>query len=92
VATHAVPGGIVYLCVGPVAANAPFKGGVMVPDLSPPGFASVQSFNAQGNLALAGSWPAGVPAGFTLYSQLWFADPGAPEGVAATNATQATTP
>ena len=91
-ANHGVPGGVVYFCIGIAADNAPFKGGVMVPDLSPPGFASVHAFNALGNIALAGAWPAGIPSGATFYSQLWFADAGAPQGAAATNAIAGTAP
>jgi predicted outer membrane repeat protein len=89
---HALPNGIAWVCVGFANASTPFKGGTMVPLLTPPGFAKPFAITSGGSLALLSIWPAGVPSGFTFYAQEWFADPGAPKGAAASNAVAATTP
>jgi hypothetical protein len=45
-----------------------------------------------GDLALGGTWPAGVPSGVTVSFQYWINDPAAPQGYAATNGLRATAP
>ncbi len=74
------------LLVGPTALNMPFKGGVLVPNFAPPGFILQLSTDVFGELELAGTWPAGVPANTTIYFQYWIADPLGPAGLSASNA------
>ncbi|MHC5211888.1 MAG: choice-of-anchor J domain-containing protein [Planctomycetota bacterium] len=75
------------LVVGVSALNAPFKGGVMVPSLTlllpfitTPG----------GTLDLAGPFPPGIPAGFSLYFQFWMAHATGPLGFLGSNALSVT--
>jgi hypothetical protein len=81
-----------YLVVGFAELSAPFKGGVMVPDPGPPSLVIALPTGAGGGYALADTWPAGIPSGFTLWMQTWVADPGGPLGYAATNALSMQTP
>jgi len=78
------------LIVGLSALQAPFKGGTLVP------FPSVLVFGLPtgpaGALALQGTWPSGLPSGFSLYFQEWIVDAAGPSGLAATNAVRAVTP
>jgi hypothetical protein len=76
------------LVVGVSAINAPFKGGLMVPnsDLAFPQFSDFF-----GAASFGGLWPAGIPAGFTIYFQWWIQDPAGPQGFAASNAVSGTT-
>jgi FG-GAP repeat len=77
------------LVVGLSLLFAPFKGGVMVPDVD-----LVLSLvtDASGDAQLAGVWPGGIPSGLTLGFQWWVQDPAGPKGFAASNALAATTP
>jgi hypothetical protein len=90
--TNALPLATSFVCIGAGTLNAPFKGGTLVPDINAPGFVLPLPITAAGSLGLAGFWPLGMPPGISLYFQEWFADPQAPQGFAASNATQATTP
>lgn len=45
-----------------------------------------------GSFALSATWPAGVPAGLSIFLQAWVPDPAGVFGFAATNALQGTTP
>ncbi len=78
------------LIVGFGVANAPLKGGTLVPtpDLIITGLPT----GPAGALSLPAAWPAGLPSGFSLYFQEWIADASGPAGFAATNGLQATTP
>jgi hypothetical protein len=81
--THAPAAGAVLLVVGLQALQAPFKGGTLWPSadvLVGPLLAS-----PAGTLTLAGTWPAGLPSGFSFWSQTWIADAGAPFGFSASN-------
>ena len=75
------------LVLGLSALQAPFKGGVLVPDpASLPGAMLALTTGAGGKLLLESTWPVGIPLGTELYLQLWIADPAAPRGYSATNA------
>ncbi|HZL98951.1 MAG TPA: hypothetical protein VFD43_01750 [Planctomycetota bacterium] len=78
------------LVLGVSALNAPFKGGTLVP------FPTLLIFGLPtgpaGALALAGTWPPGLPSNIGLYFQEWIADPAGPSGLSATNAVKALTP
>lgn len=78
------------LVAGFSVLNAPFKGGVLVPN--PFAILAGLPVSASGDLALAFSWPAGVPSGFTILFQHWITDPAGPVGFAASNGVRGTTP
>jgi hypothetical protein len=82
----------VYLVISPATLNAPFKGGVLVPNPSPPGFFVILPTGPTGTVPLNSTWPSGLPPAFSLYFQGWVLDGGGPVGFAASNALQATTP
>jgi hypothetical protein len=71
------------LFVGFAALNAPLLGGVLVPRPDVPLFWTT---DGAGAASFRVTWPAGVPAGFSIWYQAWTADPGAPQGVSASNA------
>ena len=89
--TDAFPATTAWLVVGFSAFNAPFHGGVLVPDPTPPGFASVLP-TGTGSVLLQARWPAGVPSGFTLWFQYWIEDAAGPVGFSASNGLSATAP
>jgi hypothetical protein len=88
--SDARPSALCWHIVGLAALNANFKGGTMVP--FPTLVNGPLLTNPQGKLVLAGNWPAGAPAGLSLYTQFWVQDPGGPVGFAASNALRATLP
>jgi hypothetical protein len=47
--------------------------------------------NPAGALTLPFTWPTGVPAGASLYFQMWISDSGALAGFAASNGLKGTT-
>ncbi|MFT7465599.1 MAG: hypothetical protein ACI9EF_003968, partial [Pseudohongiellaceae bacterium] len=81
-----------YLCAGPGTLFVPFKGGVLVPDINPPGFYVPVPTGAQGAIVLSGTMPPGFPSGLTLYYQWWILDAAGPAGFSASNAVSETTP
>jgi hypothetical protein len=81
-----------FLFVGFAELGAPFKGGTLVPDPSPPALLVPVPTGPAGAFALAGSWPPGVPSGFELYAQAWVVDGAGPAGFAASNAVRGTAP
>jgi hypothetical protein len=77
------------LFVGFIQINAPFKGGVLVPQP----FLSIDLPTGFGTLTLGpNSMPPSVPSNFSIYLQAWFPDGGAPQGVDATNGLELLTP
>lgn len=87
---NALPGAQVFTFVGGGAAALPFEGGTYVPHpilltLVGPAPGGTQSWSWT-------NWPAGLPPGSALVFQAWFADPGGPQGFAASNALRAVTP
>ncbi|MGQ0552682.1 MAG: sulfatase-like hydrolase/transferase [Planctomycetota bacterium] len=81
-----------WLIVGFDQADLPFKGGVMVPDPLSPGLLLAFATGPAGEVALAFPWPREIPPGFQLFLQYWIQDPGMPNGWAASNGVQLTTP
>jgi hypothetical protein len=81
-----------YLVIGIADLSLPFKGGVLVPDPSPPGLYVPLPTGAAGTIGLAGVWPLGFPSGFVSYYQWWIVDAAGPKGFSASNALSATTP
>jgi probable HAF family extracellular repeat protein len=88
--SNALASSPVALILGFAPLDAPFKGGVLVPqpDLALTGFSS----DGTGTLSLASIWPAGIPSGFSFWAQEWIVDPAGPAGFAASNGLSATTP
>ena len=92
VLTNGLEGTLAYLVVGYSALNAPLYGGVLVPDLSPPGFFVTLFTDGSGSIPIHETWPQGVPSGFSLFLQYWLEDPAGPEGFSASNGVVGTTP
>ena len=87
---NAKPLSTTNLVVGFTVANAPFKGGLLVPH--PDVLLLGLPVSAAGTNTLAFAWPASVPSGFHFWMQHWIADPATPNGFAASNALAAVTP
>jgi hypothetical protein len=75
------------IVVGGSPLNAAFKGGVLVP--APDRIVATMS-GPTGALSGTARWPAGIPAGFPLWTQVWAVDPLAPSGWVASNALKLT--
>jgi hypothetical protein len=87
---NAVPSSDATLVVGTTPLEAPFKGGVLVP--APLLLLLGLPTGSQGDLALNGTWPYGLPSGFSTWYQMWIADAAGPAGFSASNGLRATTP
>jgi len=85
----ALPSTLTQLVVGLANLSAPFKGGVLVPM---PSLLVALASSASGSVVVGTTWPAGVPAGLSIYLQDWIPDPSGPQGFAASNALQGKTP
>lgn len=81
-----------WLVLGVAELEAPFKGGVLVPDPAPPAVLLLFNTDASGRIVLSGSWPSGLPAGFTFVMQYWIVDAAGPAGFSASQGLSATTP
>lgn len=75
--------GSATLVLGVAALSAPLKGGVLVPQ--PLDFVPGIPLDADGDIALPGLWPAGLPTGTTVWLQAWSADTGGAKGFSSTN-------
>jgi hypothetical protein len=78
-----------WLVTGLNRIDAPFKGGIMIPDAD---FVLALAANASGSVELSTAWPAGLPAGIELYFQWWTSDPAGPKGFGASNGLKGVTP
>jgi hypothetical protein len=85
----ALPGSTAFGVVGLSELNAPFKGGVLVPN--PDGLLPIP-VPASGQFGVGGLWPNGIAPGFSFWVQWWFDDPAAVKGKAASNAVRAVAP
>ena len=79
-----------WLVAGFSELGAPFKGGVLVPDVDL--LVGPLSTGPTGAFELATTWPAGVPSGATLWLQAWIEDDAGPRGWAASNGLSASAP
>ena len=79
-----------FLVAGATDISASFKGGVLVP--APDIVLAGLPTGPAGTLALASTWPAGVPSGTAIAFQHWVLDGAGPKGFAASNAVEGTTP
>jgi hypothetical protein len=87
---NALPNSSSTLIIGVTALNAPFKGGVLVPN--PDVLIFGLPTGASGTLSLTGTWPPAIPSGVSFYFQHWIVDAGGPVGFAASNGLKGTTP
>ena len=71
-----------YVLLGLSALNAPFKGGVLIPN---PDVLAVIAFDGNGSFSAIFSWPTDVPANTQMWWQCWAPDAGGPKGFVATN-------
>ncbi len=78
------------LVLGYSTVLAPFKGGVLGPnpDVIIPGLLT----GSLGSFTVSDTVPAGLPSGFSFYTQVWWTDVAGPVGFAATNTLGATAP
>jgi hypothetical protein len=72
------------LVIGLSTLDAPFKGGVLVPD--PDILIFGLTTDGLGGLVLFGTWPAGLPSGLEMFLQYWIVDAAGPVGFSASNA------
>jgi hypothetical protein len=87
--SSARPNAVAVLVIGLSALNAPFKGGVLVPQADV--LVSPLPTGPAGLVVLSAAWPL-LPSGFTVYFQHWISDPAGPQGFAASNALSGTVP
>jgi len=78
----AAPGAPATLVFGLAQADAPFKGGTLVPV---PLLLVTLATGPGGALALPFTWPSGVAPGTELLFQFWIQDAGASQGLSASN-------
>lgn len=78
------------LILSTIRTDQPFFGGTLVPQ--PDVVLTGLMTDANGNVALAAPWPAGIASGTTIYMQAWIADPAAAGGVAGSNAIECVVP
>jgi hypothetical protein len=77
---------IAYITYGLGAVDAPFAGGLLVPDIfTPPGGFVPLLTDGNGELTIDAVWPAGA-TGLDLYLQYWIEDPAGIAGFSASNA------
>lgn len=81
----ALENALAYTCVGIDTVYLPAKGGVLVPNIDPPGFYVSLSTDAMGGFAITATWPDILPVGTPLYFQIWVKDPGGIHGWSASN-------
>jgi hypothetical protein len=83
--TNAKPASLATLIIGSNLLNAPFLGGVLVPE---PTIVVPLVTSAAGAISLEATWPNGIPAGLPLRFQYWIQDPAATFGLSASNGLQ----
>ena len=87
--TNAAISQAAYLVIGFTAINAPYKGGILVPNFDL--LFGLWTDDA-GTVSAQAHWPAGVPPGFEIYMQFWINDAGAVAGRAGSNAMMGVVP
>ena len=80
---NGLPGASGFLVLGLTPINAAFAGGVFVPS---PDFLIQATLDGAGGMSIDAVWPNTIPAGTTIYFQVWLIDSGGVDGFAATNA------
>lgn len=80
---------VYQLVLGTTPIFAGFKLGTFVPN---PDLIVTLVTDPTGTATVGGTWPPGVPSGFSIYAQCWAQDPGGPVGWAASNALRGNSP
>lgn len=81
-----------FLMLGTGTSYAPFRGGVIVPDIFSAGGVSLPIVtDATGGHLISTTWPAGFPADLEVVIQYWIVDAAGPAGASASNAITQTT-
>jgi hypothetical protein len=75
--------------IGLATLDAPFRGGILVPE---PTAVLPLDTGSGGEILLGATWAAGFPPGFSSYYQYWILDPVGIQGLSASNALAGTTP
>lgn len=86
----ATPAKPALLIVGLSEVNAPFKGGTLWP--APDVLVGPVPIDQLGALHLEGTWPIGLPSGFSFTTQMWWPDAAAIKGWASSNGVRGTQP
>ncbi len=81
-----------WLTFGTATLTAPFKGGILVPDINPPGFVLPLPTGPTGTIPIAETWPDLGVGGFSIFFQYWIQDPAGPVGFSASNAIEGVVP
>lgn len=80
---QARPFAFAWFVVGAAQLDAPFKGGVLVPQ---PLFSVPFVTGPQGDVTFNGLWPPGIGVGIEVIAQSWILDPQGPKGFSSSNA------
>jgi hypothetical protein len=88
--TGTAPSSPATLVLGASLLGAPFKGGVMVPDVDI--LIGGLLTDGTGALVVSGPWPPAIPSGFTSFMQFWMNDASGPLGFVASNGLTVTAP
>ncbi len=88
--SSAAAGAPTWLVVGLSPLGVPFKGGTLW--AQPDAFFGAFTTTSGGTLSLGATWPAGLPAGTSFWSQCWWPDAAAPQGWSASTGLQGTQP
>ncbi|GEM_PF-3590382 len=80
--TDAAPASPAWLVLGVNELCVPFKGGTLVPS---PDLLLPLTTGSAGEFNLPTTWPAGVPAGLSVYLQAWIPSAAGPSGFVASN-------
>jgi hypothetical protein len=78
---------LAWLIAGTTEANAPFKGGTLVPA---PQLVVPFAVGSKGVVGLPFTWPAALPDGTSITLQFWIHDAAASQGASASNALRCT--
>jgi len=81
-----------FLLVGFGELNAPFKGGVLIPDITGVSAIVSSATDGAGEAAVNTAWPAGLPVATSLVFQWWVSDAGGPAGFASSQGLRMTQP
>ncbi len=87
---NALPQSVGLWGVGLSSVTSPLLGGILVP--SPDYVFVAPPTDLSGRWQLDFTWPAAVPSGLTLFTQVWLPDPQGSQGASSSNALRLTTP
>ncbi len=88
--SSAPAGAATWLVVGLAPSGAPFKGATLW--AQPDALFGAFPVAPGGTLSIGATWPAGLPAGTSFWSQLWWPDAALPQGWSASNGLRGSQP